>query len=60
MYMVGKRPYYVHFKAFLLRTWNPKGKFEIFSRDNDFYLVKFKKQSDCDSILNRGPWLMDG
>lgn len=60
MYMVGERPYYIHFKAFLIRTWNPKGKLEIYTRDNGFYLVKFEKEIDCSAILNYHPWLMDG
>jgi hypothetical protein len=60
IYLVGKRPYYMFFKAYIRRTWLPKGKFEVFARDNGFYLVQFELEEDCNKILDGGPWLMDG
>jgi len=60
IYLVGKRPYYVYLKAYIERTWMPKGKFQFFARENGFYLIQFEKEEDCNNILTGGPWMMDG
>jgi hypothetical protein len=60
IYLVGKRPYYMFFKAYIKRVWLPKGKFEVYARDNGFYLVQFELAEDCNKILEGGPWMMDG
>lgn len=59
IYLTGKRPYYVHFNAYIKRIWKPEGSWEIFSRDNGFFLVKFENHADFDKVLNGGPWFMD-
>lgn len=58
-YMAGKRPYFVHFNAYIKRIWKPKGSWDVFPRDNGFYLIKFELEEDFQRIINGGPWFMD-
>lgn len=40
-YVVGKRPYYPSLCAYARRAWSPKGKLDVFSRENGYFLFKF-------------------
>lgn len=48
------------FKSYIQRVWNPVGDFEIFTRENGFFLVKFKDTQDCSSVLKNGPYFYNG
>lgn len=56
--MAGKRPYY-YFNPYVNREWKAKCKWEVFSKDNGFYLVKFEMLEDLEKVLNGGTWFMD-
>lgn len=60
LYVVSPRPYYVSFKAFAMRMWKPEGGFDIYTRDNGFYLIKFALESDCQKVLDGSPYFFDG
>lgn len=45
-YMAGKRPYFIHFNAYIKRVWKPKGSQDIFPKENGFYLIKIEKEED--------------
>lgn len=59
-YVVGKCPYYPNLCAFACRTWCPKGKLDVFSRDNGFFLFKFGLEEDARKVLYGAPYLYDG
>lgn len=59
-YILGPRPYYVHFKAFLIRFFKFKGELEIFSKANAFYIITFRLEEDCGKPLEGGPYFFDG
>lgn len=59
-YVYGNRPSYHHFKAFVQRTWNPVSNFEIFSRNNGFFVIKFTAECDCEKAINGGPYFING
>lgn len=59
LYVLGSKPYYPYFKAYIDRVWKPTGSFQIFSKDNGFYVVKFEEKNDCDRILDNGPYYYD-
>ena len=60
VYVVGTKPYYLFFKSYMQRVWKPLGEFEIFTRENGFFLVKFKESQDCNSVLKNGPYFYNG
>lgn len=59
-YVLGKRPYYFHLKAFVSRLWKPKGNLDIFTRDNGFVMFNFLMIEDMKHVLEGGPYLVDG
>jgi len=59
IYIVSKRPYYIYFNAYVKREWQSKGSWEVYSRGNRFYLVKFELVEDLEKVNNGGPWFID-
>lgn len=59
IYVTGKRPYYVHLNAYIKCEWNPKGKWDVYSRENGFFIIKFELEDDCTKVINGGPWFID-
>jgi hypothetical protein len=59
-YVYGPRPPYHHFKTYITRNWNPKGSFEIYTRNNGFFIIRFTKTEDCEKSLNGGPYFING
>lgn len=37
-----------------------KGSFQIFSRENGFYLIKFLLLEDLNKVVDEGPWMFEG
>jgi len=59
-YVVSNRPPYHHFKNWIISTWNPTGKFEIFARDNGFLIIRFSNENDCIETVSGGPYFING
>lgn len=60
MYVVDPRPYYKHFEACSKRIWKTKEDFELQTRENGFYAMRFKSEEDRNTILLGGTWFYDG
>ncbi|GMI90637.1 hypothetical protein HRI_002733000 [Hibiscus trionum] len=53
----------IGYRALLTRVkalWVPVGKLELVDLDNEYYLVRFKLESDYDRVLSGGPWVIYG
>ena len=58
-YVLGPKPFFHHLKAAVGRLWRPRGGVRVFSRENGYFFFKFDSESECDRILQDGPWLFD-
>lgn len=58
--MVGAKPYFVHFKAYIQRVWKSISDFEMYSREKGFFVINFKESKDIDIIIKNGPYCYDG
>lgn len=59
-YALGEQLYYHHLKAFVLRSWNPKGSLDVLTRDNGFFMFKFSMKEDMTGVLEGGPYMFEG
>ncbi|KAL4319850.1 hypothetical protein GQ457_18G018210 [Hibiscus cannabinus] len=53
----------IGYRALLNRIealWKPKGEIKLIDLDNDYYLVRFALEEDCDKVLSEGPWVIYG
>lgn len=60
LYVLGEKPFFGKLRAYAQRVWRPKGSFEIFSRENGFFFVRFGMDEDVERVLQGGPWTFDG
>lgn len=59
-YVYGNMPIYHHFKAFVQRTWNPTNNFEIFTRNNGFFIINFAVEREYEKTISGGPYFING
>lgn len=59
-YVLGKRSYFHHVQVFVNRVWNPKGKLDVLTIDNGFFMFKFSLYEVMNRILKGGPYFFDG
>lgn len=48
------------FEKRLRQLWNPSGEMIVLDLPNDYFLVRFERESDLQGALTRGPWMMFG
>lgn len=56
LYIMGPKPYYHYFKAYISRVRKPRGDLKKISNDNGFYVIKFDNADDCDKVLSSGSY----
>ena len=59
-YVVGDRPTLGQLRTTVARLWQPKAPMNVFARMNGFFLFNLGSAEECERILTRGPWLIDG
>lgn len=55
-YVFGKKPYYNLLKEYMDINWKLKGSYQLFSRENGFFIIKCETADECDRILADGPY----
>lgn len=56
--LLGKNVGYRVMYERLQRLWKPQGGFDILDVDNGYYMLKFDKMADKESVTNGGPWML--
>src|ERR1044072_9114251 len=56
--LLGKRLGYRIIKAKLTSLWRLQGEFDLMDVDNDFFMVRFDRDSDRDKVISGEPWMI--